>query len=283
LTTLGIGVRTHDVAPSGPLRCPKCALGGSAFVPISLTVLGCAGTYTGVGRACSGYLVEAAERRLLLDAGNGSTANLQRLLPVRDLDAIVISHRHVDHCADLISCFYNLRFDPERRGVRLPLYAAAEVHGLLSELLCNDSPMHFDDVYDHHEVGHGDVVEIGELRLRFARSVHPVPTVSTRIELDGRVLVYSGDSAGGPDLVEIARGADLFLCEATWTGGSAGRPPGIHLTAGEAGAVAEESGVGRLLLTHLAGATDRDLALREARATFGGPVELAEDLASHTI
>ena len=247
-----------------------------------LRVLGCAGSHTGVGRVCSGYLVEAGDTRLLLDAGNGSTANLQRFLPVRDLDAIVISHRHVDHCIDLIGCFYNLRFDPDFTPP-IALYAAAEVHPTLTALLSGDSPMSFDDLFDHTEVGHGDALSIGPAQLSFARSLHPVPTVSTRIEVEGASLVYSGDSAGGPDLVEIARGADLFLCEATWTGDPDAYPPDIHLTGAQAGAVAQEAGVGRLVLTHIAGGTDRDAVLREARDAFDGPVELAEDLARYRL
>jgi ribonuclease BN (tRNA processing enzyme) len=244
---------------------------------VRLTVLGSAGSHTGAGRVCSGYLLEAEGLTLLLDAGNGATANLQRTHRLGDLDAIVISHRHVDHCIDLIGCFYNLRFDPDFTG-RMPLYAAAEVHELLTGMLSNDAPMSFDDLFDHHQVGHGDQVTIGPAHLRFARSIHPVPAVSTRIEVAGTTVVYSGDSAGGPDLVEIARGADLFLCEATWTGDPDQYPPDIHLTGAQAGQVAAAADVERLVLTHIAGATDRALVLAEARSTFEGPVCLAEDL-----
>jgi len=251
-------------------------------VAIDLTVYGCAGSHTGFGRMCSGYLVEAAGKKILLDAGNGSTGNLQREHRLGDLDAIVISHRHVDHCIDLIGCYYNLRFDPDHSG-RMPLYAAAEVHDLLTSLLSGDAPMSFDDLFAHQEVGHGDHVQIGEVSLTFARSLHPVPTVSTRIEVDGVTLVYSGDSAGGEDLVEIARGADLLLCEATWVGDPADYPPDIHLTAAEAAKVANEAGVERLILTHLAGATDREQALAEAAAIFEGTVELAEDLVRYRV
>lgn len=247
-----------------------------------LTVLGSAGSHTLAGRACSGYLVRAGDTHLLLDAGNGSTANLQRLIPVADLDAVVVSHRHIDHCIDLVGCFYNLRFDPAFDR-RLSLYAPAEVHRTLTSVMSADSAMRFDDVFDHREVGPGDELTVGAAHLSFAHSVHPPPTVSTRIEVDGRTLVYSGDSAGGPELVAIARGADLLLCESTWTGDAADYPPGIHLTARGAGRIARDAGVGKLVLTHLTGGTDPDLALREAGEVFDGPVELAQDLATHRI
>lgn len=249
---------------------------------LELTILGCAGSHPGPARLCSGYLVRTDTTALMVDAGNGSTANLQRFVALRDLAAIVISHRHVDHCIDLVGAYYALRFDPTP-GRRLPLYAAAEVHATLTGLLSSDSEMTFDDVFDHTEVGEGSQITVGDAHLSFARSVHPPPTVSTRIEVAGSTLVYSGDSAGGPDLVQLARGADLLLCEATWAGSADDYPPGIHLTATGAGEVASAAGVGRLVLTHIAGGTDREQVLREAQAAFDGPVELAEDLAVYRL
>lgn len=253
---------------------------------LELTVLGSAGSHTLPGRVCSGYLVEHEGTRLLIDAGNGSTANLQRRVAFRDLDAIVISHRHVDHCIDLIGAFYALRFDPrfaDGDGARIPLYAAAEVYDTLTSLMSADSAHAFGDVFAHHPVAAGDEVAVGQLKLRFARSEHPVPTVSTRVEAPGATLVYSGDSAGGADLIEIARGADVFLCESTWHGDARDYPPGIHLTASDAAAIAAEAGVGKLVLTHLTGGTDPDRVLAEAAAVYGGPVELAQDLATHRV
>lgn len=250
---------------------------------VTLTVLGSAGSHTGKGRLCSGYLVRAGDTSVLLDAGNGSTANLQRFVALRDLDAIVISHRHIDHCIDLVGCFYALRFDPAFRDRRLPIYAAAEVDETLTGLMSSDSSMRFAEVFAHEQVGDGDRVQVGPLDLSFARTIHPPPTVATRLEVEGRTLVYSADTAGGDDLVTFASGADLFLCDATWTGDAGDWPSGIHLTASGAGAVAREAGVGKLVLTHLAGATDRDRALSEAREVFDGPVELAEDLDVHAL
>lgn len=253
---------------------------------LELTVLGSAGSHTLPARVCSGYLVAHEDTRVLLDAGNGSTANLQRHVGFRDLDAIVISHRHVDHCIDLIGAFYALRFDPEFGAdgdARLPIYAAAEVYDTLTSLMSADSAHVFGDVFAHREVGHGDEIEVGGLTLRFARSHHSVPAVSVRVEVDGVSLVYSGDSAGGPDLIDIARDADLFLCEATWAGDARDYPPGIHLTAADAGAIAAEAGVGKLVLTHLTGGTDPQRVLAEASRTFDGPVELAQDLQTHRV
>jgi ribonuclease BN (tRNA processing enzyme) len=254
----------------------------SGVTDLELTILGCAGSHTGVGRACSGYLVRSGETHVLLDAGNGSTANLQRFVGFADLDAIVISHRHVDHCIDLVGAYYALKFGPGA-GTRIPVYGAPEVDEALAGFMQRDTALEISDVYAFETVVGGDEIVIGPLRLSFADATHLTPAISTRIEVDGATLVYSGDTSGGPELVEIARGADLLLCEATWAGDQADYPPGIHLTGRAAAAIAQEAGVGRLVLTHVIGSTDREQVLAEAREVFDGPVELAEDLDVHHV
>ncbi len=249
---------------------------------LELTVLGSAGSHTGVGRACSGYLVRHGDTNVLLDAGNGSTANLQRFVGFADLDAIVISHRHVDHCVDLVGAYYALKFGPDA-GSRLPVYGAAEVDDALAGFMQRDTALAISDVYDLHTVAGGDTIEVGSMHLRIADAVHLTPAISVRVEVEGATLVYSGDTAGIPELIEVARGADLLLCEATWAGDREDYPPGIHLTGRDAALVAQEAGVGKLLLTHVIGSTDRDRLLAEAMEIFDGPVELAEDLEVHRV
>jgi ribonuclease BN (tRNA processing enzyme) len=248
-------------------------------VTFDVTVLGSSGSHTGPGRACSGYLLRAGGSQLLIDCGNGSTANLQRLTRPEDLDAILITHRHVDHCIDLIGMFYALRFHVDGpRPVRL--YAAREVVDTLTGLLSHDSAMEFREVFDVHEVAGGDGFEVGPMAVSLVDVVHPVPTVAPRIEVDGVRVVYSSDTAWCDDLVEFARGADLFLCEATWQGDAADLPSGMHLTARDAGRLAAAADVRRLVLTHVLGSLDRDRSLVEARETFAGDLELADDLRS---
>jgi ribonuclease BN (tRNA processing enzyme) len=232
-----------------------------------LTICGSAGSHPSAARACSGYLLETAEARVMLDIGNGSTANLQRLHELRDLDAIVISHRHIDHCIDLIGAFYALLDDAAEREP-IPVYAAPDVLSFLTSLLTRDSTLSFAQVFDARTIAPGDRLEVGDMGFEFLHSVHPAPTVSSRITVGSQTFVYSSDSAGGDELVQAARGADAFLCEATWDSLD-GRPPGIHLDGTEAGRIAKEAGVGKLLLTHVAGGSDRERIQRDAVAAFG--------------
>jgi len=87
----------------------------------------------------------------------------------------------------------------------------------------------------------------------------------------GATLVYSGDSGSCDALVELARDADVFLCEASWTH-SPERPPHLHLSGTEAGRIATKAGAAELLLTHIPPWTSREDVISEAKAEFDGPV-----------
>jgi ribonuclease BN (tRNA processing enzyme) len=250
---------------------------GAAQDPaIELTILGSSGTHTSAGRACSGYLVRAGGRHVLVDAGNGSTTNLLRLIDHTELDAVFVSHRHVDHCVDLIGMYYALRTRPDDE--RMPLYGPPDVLDTLVGMLSTDTGMDFARRFDFRAVAGGDVVDLDGLTCTVFDAIHAAPAISMRFEAVGRVLAYSGDSAGGDALIACARDADLLLCEATWQGAASGHPPDIHLVAADAGRIASAAGARRLVLTHVEGALDRTVSLDEARSSFEGPVELADDL-----
>lgn len=246
---------------------------------VEVTVCGSAGSHTGPGRACSGYLLRSGDTAVMLDCGNGATANLQTVMPFADLDAVVVSHRHVDHCVDLVGMYYQLKFAGDRPR-HVDLYLAPQVLDLLTGLLSEDSAMEFQEVFRCHGVDAGDTLQIGPFRIDFYPAVHPVPTLSMRITVGEHVIAYSADTAAGPDLLECARGADLFLCEATWQGDPDQWPPDIHLTARGAGEVATRAGADKLLLTHIQGGNDLERSRAEAREAFAGDVAVARD--NHT-
>jgi ribonuclease BN (tRNA processing enzyme) len=101
---------------------------------------------------------------------------------------------------------------------------------------------------------------------------HPTESYGLRITDDtGASFVYSGDTGICDQLVELARDADVFLCEASWTH-SPERPPALHLSGTEAGRAAAQAGVHELLLTHIPPWTSREDVISEAKAEFDGPV-----------
>ncbi|MGH3441860.1 MAG: MBL fold metallo-hydrolase [Nitriliruptorales bacterium] len=249
---------------------------GSGDGDLEVVVLGASGTHPSAGRACSGYLVRTPSTNLVLDMGNGSTTRLYEHVRVEDVDAIVLSHPHADHCVDLIGFYYALRFHPDA-PLSVDVHAPPGTEEFLAQLVSSDSEARFGDVCRFHDARPGGELEVGDLRVRFFPSIHVVPAVSVRIEHDGRVVTYSGDSAGGEWLEQAARDADLFLCEASWQGSADAYPAGLHLTATGAGEVATAAGAKSLVLTHLWPANDRDTVRAEAEAAFGRRIDFAED------
>ncbi len=241
-----------------------------------MAVLGCSGTHPGAGRMCSGYLLRAGGTQVLVDCGYGATSNLYRFVRLDDLSAIVLSHVHPDHCVDLIGIYYALRFHPEGERT-INVHAPAGTAEVLAGLLSAESRQEFTDICRFHDVSGGDRLEIGELGFEFYWSTHPVPTVSMRASHGGRAVTYSADSAGGSSLVEAARDADLFICEATWPDEADSHPPDVHLSPQGAAKVAAEAGARRLVLTHLWPSTNRSEARARAESFYDGPVWLAED------
>jgi len=239
---------------------------------VQLTVLGCAGTFPGPDSPCSGYLVEHDGYRLVVDLGSGALGNLQRHCDLLDVDAVYITHLHADHCIDLVAYAYARRFHPAGVPAALPVYGPPGTHDRIRASFEEPPVNGLLDVYDFKERGAG-TVQLGPLSVTSGIVEHPVECHGLRIEADGRVLTYSGDSANSEVLVELARGADVFLCEASWPSTSE-PPPGIHLTGREAGEHARKAGVKKLLLTHLMPFYDPQELLAEAKETFDGELEL---------
>ena len=121
----------------------------------------------------------------------------------------------------------------------------------MGRILGEDAREYLPRVFDARDLTAGDEMELGGMRLRAFPAAHNVEAYSVRIEGDGWCLAYSGDTAAHPGLVEAARGADLFICEATMPRGYEEEASHGHLTSPQAGEAARQAGVGELMLTHV--------------------------------
>ncbi|WP_329019520.1 MBL fold metallo-hydrolase [Streptomyces sp. NBC_00690] len=242
---------------------------------MKLTVVGCSGSFPSAESACSSYLVEADGFRLLLDMGNGALGELQRHVGLYDLDAIFLSHLHADHCIDMCAYFVARYYRHDGgRCPALPVYGPEGTEQRLTTAYADTpSPSSMSEVFDFHTLKSGSF-DIGPFAVRTERVAHPVEAFGIRLEHGGRTLTYSGDTGVCDALDELAEGADLFLCEASFTYGKEDVPD-LHLNGREAGAHAQRAGAGRLVLTHVPPWTDGQRNLADARAEYRGPAEIA--------
>lgn len=240
----------------------------------------------GAESPASCYLIEHDGVRIVLDLGPGSAGALQRYAALETIDAILLSHLHADHCLDACSVVVWHRYAARSSGP-LALYGPAGTMARLGSAY-EQPASDLGDVFDFHPLSSGDRerpssspaipealmimntgLEIGGLRLSFARTNHPVETYAIRVEAGSTSLTYSADTGICDELITLARGSDLLLCEAAAPDGELGYPTGLHLTGTQAGEHAAAAGVGRLLLTHVPPWVDADAQLAAARTAFG--------------
>lgn len=234
---------------------------------LTVTVLGCDGSYAGPGGACAGYLVSAGDTNVWIDCGPGTLANLQQHVSLDELTAIVVSHSHPDHMAELPVAHNALGYYFDRHHV--PVFGTSDTRDRL--LVAKGGPV--DEVFDWHTITDGSSFAIGAVRFTCAVTDHPVETLAMRVVANESCLGYTADTGSGWSVRSLGADIDLLLCEATFAEDQAGEFP--HLTASEAGVAARDAGVDRLVLTHLLPGADHDLARGIASTTFGRDVDIA--------
>ncbi|MEU6237060.1 MBL fold metallo-hydrolase [Kitasatospora sp. NPDC047058] len=240
-----------------------------------LTVLGTCGAWPEAGRGASGFLLEYDGFRLVLDLGYATLPRLLEHRPGGDVDAVVITHEHPDHCADL-SALCRVRYFAPERGPRIPLYCTPGVTGRVQAMEPTEDLLDVFDVVDLQTVPSGH--RVGPFRLDAEPLPHHVPHAGVRLTAPGLTLAYSGDAGPDPALARLAAGADLFIAGATLQGDRPddGGDPYL-MSAVDAGTWAARAGAGRLLLTHFWPGSDRARSIADARSTFGGEVLAAEE------
>ena len=217
---------------------------------------------------------------MLLDAGPGAFSKLALAMDYAQLDAMVISHMHADHFFDLVPFRYALKYGPQRRAERMPLWLPPGGRASLDALrraVSSDAPAtFFDDLFEVGEYDPTQGLRFGDLCLSFAKTRHFVDAFAIRVERRNASVVYSADTAPCKAVVDLARGAALFLCEAA-LGLSTEAGERGHTSASEAGAMARQAGVDRLVLTHYGASQPGDALIEAAKRQFPGPVVVADD------
>ncbi|SDU62247.1 MBL fold metallo-hydrolase [Jiangella alkaliphila] len=212
-----------------------------------LTVFGGCGAWPAAGQACGGYLLERDGFRLLVDPGYAVLPRLLATIDAAAVDAVVVSHGHPDHCADL-SPLLRARALSDEPPAPLPVYAPA---GAVDAVLALDSIRSVAGAVELATLTDGDGVRVGPFDVATASLPHFVPNLGMRITDGSATLTYSGDAGPDPALVELARDADLLLVEATYPDAVPHEDAGLLCSAVEAAEQGVAAGARRIMLTHL--------------------------------
>ena len=216
-----------------------------------LTVIGSSPAWPNPGGAHSGYLLEDS-KRLLLDCGPGVLPRLREMHGWPKIDAVAITHFHLDHWGDLVPWVWGTMYRNDGREHHPALIVPPSGRARLEDIGARlGFPDMFERTFHMSEYEPGIPFVVGDLAVTATRVPHyTLETYAFRVESAGRVLAYSGDSAPSDELVRTARDADLFICEATLLEGDLDGEPRGHLSLDEAVHAYEASGAKRLLLTH---------------------------------
>ncbi|MFC7321164.1 MBL fold metallo-hydrolase [Halobacillus campisalis] len=237
---------------------------------MQISIIGFWGAYPAANSATSSYLLEEEGFKLLIDCGSGCLSRLQQRTDVQELNAVLLSHYHKDHVADIGVLQYAWLVQNSIHDTKqvLPIYGHREDKAAFKEL----SHQYTKGVeYDPEQT-----MEIGPFTINFLQTKHPVPCYAMKICNGTETIVYTADTSYFSGLAEFARGADLLITDTNFYKGMDGSKPG-HMTSEEAALIARDAEVETLWLSHLPHFGNLNLLKQEAADVFKGNIELASE------
>jgi ribonuclease BN (tRNA processing enzyme) len=242
-----------------------------------LIVLG-SGTNLHPSRAAAGYLVET-DQLCLFDFGPRTLMNLLKIgIDRHRLQHLFFSHYHADHFSDFITFFFDAVIQSKLVAPRPPLtiYGPKGTRRLFRTVFKefpSFAPTPFTVTIKEMT---DQTIRLGDTRITAATVVHSpqLHCQGYRVEYGGHAFVYSGDTEYCGSLVRLCREADLAVLDCSFP---AQRPGKGHMTARDCGRVAQEAGIGRLILSHFYPVAERYDLIGQAMEKFEGRVSMARD------
>ncbi|MGL4818534.1 MAG: MBL fold metallo-hydrolase [Bacilli bacterium] len=229
------------------------------------TVLGYWGGFPEKNEASTGFLLEHDGFRLLLDCGSGVLAKLQNYCSPLDVDAVLLTHYHHDHIADIGPLHYARQI--LKSDCTLPIYGHSGDEANFLRL--SHAPVAEGVAYDPNKS-----LTIGPFHITFLRTIHPVECYAVRICDGDSTITFTADSSMTDAFFTFAKESDLLIADCNLFAGMDGSANG-HMTSTEVGTIARMANVKRLLLSHFPHSGDLEQLRQEAKEQFHGPVDLA--------
>lgn len=237
---------------------------------MKVTVVGFWGGYPHEDGATSTYLIEKDDFTLVIDFGSGALSKLQKYKNVTDIDAVILSHYHADHIADIGVLQHALIVHQFVQGdlKPIPIYGHGEAEIAFSTLT--------DDYTEGIVYEPDEVLKIGPFFIRFMRTKHSVPCFGMRITDGEHTVVYTADSAYKDEWIPFCIDADLLITDCNFYAGQDAAAAG-HMTSEQGATIAKEANVKQLLLSHLPQFGNQEQLVEEAESVFSGNIVLAKE------
>jgi len=281
---------------------PSAAAQSCGAQGVAVQVLGSGGPELQDKRASSSYLLwQDGRARALVDAGGGSALRFgESGAQMAQLDVILFSHFHVDHSGDFAALIKSSWFEDRKRP--LPVYGPQGndfmpsttefvedffghkgVYRYLSELLVPGEEGAY-KLQPHNvagTTGPAAAFRNGNLVASSVRVIHGgVPALAWRLEVGGKLIVFSGDTNGEGGLTQLAEKANLFVAHNAVPEGAVGIERRLHMPPSVIGQIAGDAQVKHLVLSHrMLRTLGKEVQTRsEIKKRYSGPMEFANDL-----
>lgn len=248
---------------------------------MKLTILGTGSFLSNLNHYGPGYLLEIGDKRILIDAGNGTQIQLLKLgIDIQDIDYIFITHFHADHTGDLISLLVRNKLfllNNDLKGKDIEVYGPRGISKFVKNLF---------NIYGHLGVYEKSKVKTTEINnkidfdnfnvIPFSVEHLGLNAYSYRFESEGETVVFSGDTVQCQGINNAAKNADVFIVDASTPTNKAQSE--AHITTKEIAMLCQKSKVKTVILSHLLPAAfEKDLE-SEIKKYFKGKVIKGKDL-----
>lgn len=236
---------------------------------MNITPLGIWGGYPKANEATSSFLLEHNDFHCLIDCGSGVLSSLQNYKPLDEIDAVVLTHYHADHIADIGSLQYSrlIQFYLNENPKQLPIYGHQHDEEQFAKLSYKDRTKGI-------AIESGKIISIGPFTVEFCQTSHSVYCLALKFSVDGKSVVFTADTEWHEPLIQFSKGTELLVSEANLYEEHIGVSPG-HMGGSEAGQLANLANAKQLLLTHLPLHGDPNQILVAAKKVFKGQTEIA--------
>jgi len=245
---------------------------------IELTIVGSGTCALQSQRSMSGYALRHKNFFMLMDCGDGVLRRcLEAGLKPFEIDALLISHLHIDHIADIVPLLWGLKHAPDlKREKPLHFFGPPGLQQFFEKLpaIYGRWLENFPFPLVVKNVAQEEFT-VGPWKANTLPMQHGAAANGYRLQSGEKVIAYSGDTGECAEVINLGKRADLFILECSFAKDYGAEN---HLHALQAGRIARQAECKKLILTHLYPECDQADILSICRKEFSGSVELASDL-----